>query len=159
MDTFIDTMFPLLAILIVFGTPKGCHRLINTLLACMLVFIYGLEEYTLHMIDGAWYDSTLTALYIGMAFLFYRAGGLVQFGLTSAGAVIHFGYWMVWSFSAMPATLFYSEVFVTLTIMQLLAASKGMLWSVLYKRIQGVKNGVRSHSHGIVWHLTHRGHS
>ena len=164
MITFIDTLFPLLAIIIVFGTPKGCHKTINILLAGMLVFVYGLEEYALdpdtHLFDGAWYDATLTILYAGMACVFYRVGGRIQFYLTSAGTVLHLGYWMSWGLGVFPVNLFYSEVFVTLTIMQLLAASKGMLWSVLYKRTQGVKNGLLRHnSHGFISRIIRRGDS
>jgi hypothetical protein len=121
----------------------------------MLIFIYGLEEYTMNMIDGSWYDMLLALLYSGMAFLFYRAGGLIQFALTSTGAILHAWYWYVWGVDARPLSLFYSEIFVTLTIFQLLAASKGMLWSVLYKRIQGGNYGTRRNSHGLIWHITH----
>lgn len=141
MIDIISIIFIILAVFIVLGTPKGCNRTINTILACMLIFIFGLEEATKDMLDGAWYDVSLSVIYATMAFLFYRVGGYVQSALTSVGLVLHIGYLCIWSFNELPMNLFYSEVFITLTAVQLLAASNGVLRPLLYRMLNGGDNG------------------
>ncbi len=139
----IDWIFPLTAIAVYFATPKGCYKDINTILVCLILFIFGYEEYIIAsgIYDSAFHDITMIGIYGLAAGLFYVMGGRIQLLLACIGAVLHVGYGLAWGFVAYPHDYYYRGAFVTLTILQLLAASKGALWSILYKKIQGVANG------------------
>lgn len=165
MITIIDTIFPILAVLIVFLTPKGCNRTINTVLACLLIFIFGLEEFVSSdfavssgVIDGAWYDVILVGIYSLIAWLFYRVGGYVQSVLTSIGLVLHLFYLLLWTANYMPMELFYSEVFISLTVAQLMVATNGILRPILYRMISRGGHGRdnRSGAHGSGCHSANR---
>lgn len=139
----IDWIFPLLAIAIYFATPKGCYRDINTILACLIVFIFGYEEYIIAsgIYDSELHDIIMISLYSLAACLFHLVGGRIQLLLACIGVVLHIGYFGAWAFIDYPHDYYYRGAFVTLTVLQLLAASKGALWSILYKKVQGVING------------------
>lgn len=165
MITIIDTIFPILAVLIVFATPKGCNRTINTVLACLLIFIFGLEEFVLSdfavnagVIDGLWYDIILVAIYGLIAWIFYRVGGYVQSVLTSIGLVLHLFYLLLWTADYMPMELFYSEVFIGLTVAQLMVAMNGILRPILYRMINRGEHGRdnRNASHASGCHSANR---
>lgn len=152
-------LLPLFAVLIVFCTPKGCNRTINTLLACLIIFIFGFEEavrsdvaVSLGIYDGRWFDASIIAIYGAMILLFYRVGARIQLGLSLVGALLGVWYYLSWSGDTRPINLFYSESFIFLTVLQLIVASDTPLKSLLNKMLNGGENGgpnTRSHKHGI----------
>ena len=167
MVDILSALFPLIAIAIIFGTPKGCGRTINQLVAVIIIFIFGLEEFVhsdfateLGVIDGQWYDATLFTLYVLMMPLFYRTGGRIQLALCGVGAALSAWYWTAWTGDVRPIALFYTESFITLTIMQLLVASDLALKPLLDRMLHGGDNESpsRNHNHASGSHSVHRNH-
>lgn len=133
----IDWAFPLLAIGIYFATPKGCYKSINLILVCLISFIYGYEEYIVKSVyDSPLHDLIMVCIYLSAASLFSAFGGKIQLYIALSAAIIHIGYGFGWAFIEYPHDYYYRGAFVTLTIIQLLAASKGALWSILYRKVE-----------------------
>lgn len=163
----LSALFPLIAIAIIFGTPKGCGRTINQLVAVMIIFIFGLEEFilsdfavSLGVVDGSWHDATLFSLYALMMPLFYRTGGSIQLALSGVGALLSAWYWTTWSGNSAPINLFYAESFIALTIMQLLVASDLALKPLLNKMLHGgdIESPGRTPNHASSGRSIHRNH-
>ena len=138
----IDFTLPLIAIGIYYATPDGSNRQVNLMLACLLVFIFGYEQYIIEndVYDTPLHDVIMLSVYGIFSILFYAFGGRIQLLLALSGAIIHIGYGMAWIWTAYPHDFYYRPAFVVLTIIQLLAASKGALWSILYNKLQAVTN-------------------
>ena len=159
----IDFTLPLIAIGIYYATPDGSNRHVNLMLSCLLVFIFGYEQYIIA--NGAYdtplHDVIMFSAYSISAILFYAYGGRIQLMLALSGAVIHIGYGMAWIWAAYPHDFYYRPAFVVLTIIQLLAASKGALWSILYNKLQAVAHERigRGAAHDTSSHSSHRGNS
>jgi len=162
-------LLPVLAALMIFLTPKGCARTINTLLAVLVIFIFGFDEaarsdvaVSLGVYDGKWFDVTVGTIYALMVPLFYRAGGYIHAGLSFAGALLSTWYYMSWVGDVRPISLFYSESFIALTIIQLLIASDAPLNTLLNKLLHGGGSESvlgRSRNNGSSGNPVHRNHS
>ena len=136
----IDFTLPLIAIGIYYATPDGSNRHVNLMLSCLLIFIFSYEQYILAngVYDVPLHDVIMFSAYGIASILFYSFGGRIQLILALSGAIIHIGYGMAWMWTAYPHDFYYRPAFVVLTIIQLLAASKGALWSILYNKLQAV---------------------
>ena len=161
-------LLPLLAVVIVFFTPKGCVRTTNTLLAVLIIFIFGFEEsarsdvaVALGIYDGKWFDASIGTIYVLMIPLFYRAGGYIQAALSFVGVLLSTWYYLSWAGDTRLISLFYEETFITLTIMQLLIASDAPLKSLLNRMLHGgdIESVSRNHNNGTSGDPVHRGHS
>jgi hypothetical protein len=90
-------IFPLMAVTIYCCTPKGCNKTISWILTGLFVLIWSFEEAIIRVneglsepliTDGLMYDGSIAALFGISAFLFYRAGGKVQFKLALVGIAL-----------------------------------------------------------------------
>lgn len=157
----IDYIVPLLAALIALST-RGCYRYINYTLACLLIFIFGYEEYVLSpdsfVFDSYWHDVIMIFLYGTAALMFHKLGGRIQLILASTGVALHIVYGLGWLIpNYTPEQYYYEGVLITLNIIQLLAAHKGQLWSILYKKT-GAYYELRSDHNGSNHNSIHRNH-
>jgi hypothetical protein len=137
-------LLPVFAVVILFATPKGCVKTINTLLAVLIIFIFGFEEaarsdvaVSLGIYDGKWFDASIGTIYILMIPLFYRAGGRIQSALTFVGVLLSAWYYLSWTGDTRPINLFYSESFILLTAIQLFIASEKPLKTLLDRMLHG----------------------
>ncbi|MBG7617460.1 MAG: hypothetical protein IZT57_03730, partial [Chloroflexi bacterium] len=158
----IDSLFPIAACLIALMTPKGLYKTLNEVLAALFIFVFAVsylgQASDTAIYDGVWYDITMLLLYSVCGAVFYFIGGRVQSILCSAGAIIITIYAALWINSNESMLFFYSdpennvryEVLISLYTIQLLAAFRGMSWSLLCKIKHGGYNGIRS-AHGGLW--------
>jgi hypothetical protein len=140
----IDWMLPIAGIMILFLTPKGLNREINEILACLLIFIFGYEQYIIEnsLYDSEWHDVARFSVYGLCTYLFYKVGGYRQYKLSLLGAVMcliyggfgfyydHLGYYFD------PRDYLWAEAFIALSIIQLYIASDGAGFSTLCKRFR-----------------------
>ncbi len=159
-----DWIFPLIAIILVFTTAKGRYRTINLVLTMLLSAHYGYEVY---IVEGGFYDSIqhdifMLGIYSLAAYTFYRLCGDIQAILACVGVGMSIAYGTAWYFVAYPHDFMYREAMVFLTVLQLLAASRGALWTIFNKLTHGVNHGrgmVRHTYHGVDRRSVHRGGS
>ena len=159
----IDSLFPILACLIALFTPKNQYKLHNQMLAALFIFVFAIaylgQAKDASVYDGAWYDIAMFLLYSVGAATFYLTGGRVQSILCSVGAVIIMYYGAAWAYengftalySGDPENNIRYEALITLYTVQLLAAFRGMAWSILCKMQQGGYNGIGYYFNSL-WH-------
>jgi hypothetical protein len=150
----IHWILPIVGIFLAFLTKKGCYKDINTLLAGLLVFIFGYEVHIIDggYLDGPWHDAFLFSVYGVFSYLFYKTVGKRQLILSLVGVALSAGYgltylysnWMGFDFN--PKDFYYTESFITLTILQLIVASDGVAWTALYKKMGGHDELRHSHN-------------
>ena len=141
----IDWIFPIAGVLIYFLTPKGKCKEINEILAYLLVFIFGYEQYILenNLLDSPWHEVAYFLSYGLFSYLFYKRGGKRQLKLTLLGmamSVVYGGFgFYFWNqgFYLDPRDFYWTEAFITLSILQLIIASEGVCLPTLYKKIGG----------------------
>lgn len=167
----IDGLFPIAACLIAIMTQKGLYKTLNEVLAALFIFVFAVsylgQASDTAIYDGIWYDLVMLILYSVCGVVFYFIGGRIQSILCSAGAVIIAIYAALWINANESLLFFYSdpennaryEVLLTLYTIQLLAAFRGMSWSLLCKIKHGGCNGIRS-AHDSLWNrIVHRDNS
>jgi len=134
-------LFPLLAVIIYFATPKGCDKTLNWILTGLFVLIWSFEEAIVKvnesapvLFDGLWYDGILLCLFSVAAFLFYKSGGRKQFKLSLSGALLcalyaYLGSTGLYYEETFRADYYYVESMICLYFAQLFVAGGGMMLS------------------------------
>jgi hypothetical protein len=148
-----DWIYPIIAIVIVFATPKGCYQTIAIVLSVLLIAHYGWEVYIIEggYYDTYWHDVYMLGIYSIAAYTFHRLCGNWQVKLAGVGVGLSLLYLIGWMYVPYPHDYYYKEAMVILTIAQLLAASRGASWSLLNKTADWVLHGraARITHHGV----------
>ena len=141
----IHFIFPLLAVIIYFATPKGCNKTINWILTGLFVLIWSFEEAIAQfntpvpfLFDGLWYDISLLLIFSLSAFLFNINGGKIQVKLSIVGMFlcsfyIGLGGTGLYYDASFRSDFFYVEAMIALYIAQLFVASGGMMFAIMDK--------------------------
>jgi hypothetical protein len=91
--------------------------------------------------DTYWHDVYMLGIYSIAAVTFRHLCGNWQFIFAGVGVLLSILYLIGWLYVPYPHDFYYKEAMVMLTIAQLLAASRGALWSLLNKTADWVSNG------------------
>lgn len=169
----IHALLPLMAWVLYFTAPNRCYKVSNLLLAILLTFIYGLEEFVLYadelmvgvfIYDGLWYDNIVMCLYFMFAIIFYVSYSRIQVTLSLIGGSLACLYAILRTYQVDkglifdPTAYYYTEVYLALTVSQLIAASGGLLEAVIIKilRSAGHEGSFRIDNHGAVHYSAHK---
>ncbi len=151
-----DIIFPVLAVLIYWLTPKGCDKTISWILAGLFVLIWSFEEAIVRVnipvatiFDGAWYDASIMSIFLAASYLLYKAGGKIQYKLSLFGAFICVFYASVGATGlyygqSFRADYLYAEVMYSLYFLQLFYSGGGMLIARINSATSGANNERRA---------------